>query len=51
MMEAIELPNQGKIRTHGENETHKHLGIKKGKKSRENKKLFETKIYSRKFIK
>ena len=65
MTEGIELPNQEKIRTYGEKETYKYLGIleadtikqaeMKEKKLKEylrrTRKLLETKLYSRNFMK
>ena len=64
MMEGIELPNQEKIRTLGEKETYKYLGIlkadtlkhvgmKKNKKGylKRIRKLLETKLHSRNLIK
>ena len=63
--EGVELPNQVVIRTLGEKETYKHLGIleadiikqqemkEKIKKVylRRARKLLETKLYSRNFVK
>ena len=65
MTEGIELSNQEKIRTFGENETYKYLGILeadtvkpaelKEKRKKEylwrTRKLLETKLYSRNLIK
>ena len=65
LTDGIELPNQDKIRTLAENETYKYLGIleadtikqveMKNKIQKEyltrNRKLFETKLNSRNFIK
>ena len=65
MTDGMELPNQDKIRTHGENETYKYLGIleadiiklvdmkDKIRKEylRRTRKLLETKFSSRNFIK
>ena len=63
--ERIEQPNQEKIRTLGEKETYKHLGILEADTIkqvemreiiskvylRRTRKLLETKLYSRKLIK
>ena len=67
MTERVELPDQVTIRTFGEKETYKYLGIleastikqvemnrkKKIKKEylRRTRKLFETKVYSRNLVK
>ena len=65
LTDGIELPNQDKIRTHAENETYKYLGIlmadtikqveMKNKIQKEylrrTRKLLETKLSSRNFIK
>ena len=63
--DGMELPNQDKIRTRGENETHKYLGILEAdtikqeeikdkirkEYPRRTRKLLETKLYSRNLIK
>ena len=65
MTDGMELPNQDKIRTIGENETYKYLGILEAdtikqvemkpkiqkKFLRKTRKLLETKLSSRNFIK
>ena len=64
MTKGFELPNQDKIRTPGEKETHKYLGILEADTIKQaelkkitkeylgrTRKLLETKLHSRNFIK